>query len=57
MKVHRKSIFQATFMSKSKFWPLDYNPEGAIYDNLSWDLPGYRPNRARLPKQKRREVN
>jgi len=44
-------------MSKSKFWPLDYNPEGAIYDNLSWDLPGYRPNRARLPKQKRREVN
>jgi len=40
-------------MSKSKFWPLDYNPEGAIYDNLSWDLPGYR--RARLPKQKRRK--
>lgn len=24
----------------SKFWPLDYDPEVAIYENLSWDLPG-----------------
>jgi hypothetical protein len=23
-----------------KFWPLDFDPEVAIYDNLSWDLPG-----------------
>ena len=29
-------------MSKRKFWPLDYDPEGEIYENLAWDLPGYR---------------
>jgi len=29
-------------MSKNRFWPLDYDPEGAIYENLSWDLPGFR---------------
>lgn len=28
--------------SKCKFWPLDDNSEGEIYDNLAWDLPGYR---------------
>jgi hypothetical protein len=27
---------------KSKFWPLDYDPEGEIYENPSWDLPGLR---------------
>jgi hypothetical protein len=32
-------------MSKNRFWPLDYDPEGAIYENLSWDLPGFRPQR------------
>ena len=27
---------------KRKFWPLDDDPEGEIYDNLAWDLPGFR---------------
>jgi hypothetical protein len=26
----------------SRFWPLDYEPEDQIYENLSWDLPGLR---------------
>jgi hypothetical protein len=30
---------------KSKFWPLDYEPEDEIYENLSWDLPGLRRTR------------
>jgi hypothetical protein len=25
------------------FWPLDYDPEGEIYENPAWDLPGFRP--------------
>ncbi len=29
-------------MHKSKFWPLDYDPEGEIYETLAWDLPGFR---------------
>jgi len=29
-------------MITSKFWPLDYDPEGEIYENLAWDLPGFR---------------
>jgi hypothetical protein len=32
-------------MSKSKYWPLDYDPEGEIYDSLAWDLPGFRRER------------
>jgi hypothetical protein len=39
-----------------KFWPLDYDQEVEIYDNLSWDLPGrtrrpgtLRVNHARRP--------
>ena len=28
-------------MDERKFWLFDSNPEGEIYDNLSWDLPGY----------------
>jgi hypothetical protein len=28
-------------MEKCKFWPLDFDPEGEIYDNVAWDLPGY----------------
>jgi hypothetical protein len=31
--------------SQSKFWPLDYEPEDEIYENLSWDLPGLRRTR------------
>jgi len=26
----------------NKFWPLDYDPEVEIYENLAWDLPGFR---------------
>ncbi len=33
-----------------KFWPLDYDPEGEIYESLSWDLPGLRP----VPKDRRK---
>ena len=29
-------------MDKRKFWPLDFDPEGEIYENVAWDLPGYR---------------
>ena len=32
-------------MKTHKFWPLDYDPEGEIYENVSWDLPGFRGNR------------
>jgi len=36
-------------MSKRKFWPLDYDPEGEIYENVAWDLPGFRRARATRP--------
>ena len=29
-------------MSKRKFWPLDFDLEGEIYENPAWDLPGFR---------------
>jgi hypothetical protein len=32
-------------MQTRKFWPLDYDPEGEIYENLAWDLPGFRRRR------------
>jgi len=28
-------------MTTRKFWPLDFDPEGAIYENPAWDLPGF----------------
>jgi hypothetical protein len=38
--------------NQSKFWPLDYEPEDQIYENLSWDLPGLRRTRKQpLPKR------
>ena len=40
--------------SKSKFWPLDYDPEEEIYENLSWDLPGFKPVREVAKRQPRR---
>ena len=46
-------------MKTRKFWPLDYDPEGEIYENVAWDLPGYRHARhakfrfASGPKKKR----
>ena len=33
-----------TLMTTRKFWPLDFDPEGEVYENVAWDLPGY--NRA-----------
>jgi hypothetical protein len=30
-------------MKTRKFWPLDMDPEGQIYDNPAWDLPCFRP--------------
>ena len=32
-------------MTPRKFWPLDFDPEGEIYENPSWDLPGYKRGR------------
>ena len=32
-------------MNTSKFWPLDFDPEGEIYENVAWDLPGYKRGR------------
>jgi hypothetical protein len=29
-------------MRTPKFWPLDMDSEGQIYDNPAWDLPGFR---------------
>jgi hypothetical protein len=46
-------------MTKRKFWPLDFDPEGEIYENVAWDLPGYkrtgkaRAATTRRPTQKR----
>ena len=38
-------------MEKRKFWPLDFDPEGEIYENVAWDLPGYdRPRKRDLPR-------
>jgi hypothetical protein len=41
-------------MDERKFWLFDPDPEGEIYENLSWDLPGYklprRPAQARRSK-------
>jgi hypothetical protein len=36
------------------FWPLDYDPEGEIYENVAWDLPGFRRTTNLKPKPKRR---
>jgi hypothetical protein len=32
-------------MNTRKFWPLDFDPEGEIYENVAWDLPGFRQRR------------
>ena len=32
-------------MNTRKFWPLDFDPEGEIYETVAWDLPGFRRNR------------
>jgi hypothetical protein len=41
-------------MRNFNYWPLDDEPEGEIYENLAWDLPGYRPNRERQAHPKRK---
>ncbi len=36
-------------MKTRKFWPLDSDSEEEIYENVAWDLPGFRrerPNRS-----------
>jgi hypothetical protein len=38
IKVNRMS-------TTNNFWPLDYDPECEIYENLAWDLPGFRPKK------------
>jgi len=32
-------------MNTRKFWPLDSDMEGEIYENVAWDLPGFRRDR------------
>ena len=46
-------------IDERKFWLFDSYPEGEIYENLSWDLPGYRlqrrfgqPHRKRAGRRK-----
>jgi hypothetical protein len=41
-------------MSKRKFWPLDFDLEGEIYENPTWDLPGFRPTRTARPVRRTR---
>lgn len=36
-------------MNTPKFWPLDFDPEGEIYENVAWDLPGYKLGRLLCP--------
>jgi hypothetical protein len=37
-----------------KYWPLDDDPEGEIYENPAWDLPGFR-GRKTQPRPRRRK--
>ena len=36
-------------MNTRSFWPLDFDPEEEIYENLAWDLPGYKLHRENRP--------
>jgi len=38
-------------MNQKKFWPLDFDPEGEVYENLAWDLPGYTHRQTRPTAQ------
>ena len=42
-------------MTTRKFWPLDYDPEGEIYENVAWDLPGFRRGIQRRSLRDRRD--
>jgi hypothetical protein len=41
-------------MTTPNFWPLDLDPEGQIYDNVAWDLPGFRRRRSSVKNTTRR---
>ena len=41
-------------MNERKYWLFDSDPEGEIYENLSWDLPGYLPRQKAGQARKRR---
>jgi len=43
-------------MDTRKFWPLDFDPEGEIYETVAWDLPGFRRNRRRPGAAVRRPI-
>ena len=47
-------------MDTRKFWPLDYDPEGEIYESVAWDLPGFKrkesPRPATRPTKKSRRA-
>jgi hypothetical protein len=45
-------IMIETLMSKSKYWPMDMDNEGQIYDNVAWDLPGFCGDRSSCEKSK-----
>jgi hypothetical protein len=40
-------LYQVTHMSTSNFWPLDFDTDGEIYENVAWDLPGFRRPRTK----------
>jgi hypothetical protein len=37
--------------NKNSFWILDFDPEGEIYESLSWDLPGFRVRESSQPQR------
>ncbi|HEY1240000.1 MAG TPA: hypothetical protein VGF16_05560 [Bryobacteraceae bacterium] len=39
-------------MDTRKFWPLDYDPEGEIYESVAWDLPGFKRKEVSLPARR-----
>jgi hypothetical protein len=41
-------------ISTKNFWPWEYDHEEEIYENLTWDLPGFRPVRGVKPIHKSR---
>jgi hypothetical protein len=43
-------------MDEHKFWLFDSNPEGEIYENVSWDLPGYSLKRKAAQARAKRRI-
>jgi hypothetical protein len=50
MKLHPSCVSGRKLMNTFQFWPLDMDPEGQIYENPAWDLPGLR-RRSPAPKK------